>query len=191
MAGRVTDIFMFCRHYTLAEFILRRHNFCVEGRGVSGGPDLLLEQWVHYPWRLSLCLLSLGHSSILALPIKLVICNRGLFKGLTREANVSGNSFHGDLSHSKRISLLNLTWLETFLEYKITPRGMLDLWLGDRASLALEVKFVNWARINYEAGGWCLLFYAGVSLPIFSSFCILMSSSLICVQLKSLGDVNW
>lgn len=182
---------MFHRYCSSAGFIRRGHNFCVESGGVTGGPDLLLERWVHYPWRLSMCLLSLGRSSILASPITLLVYNRGLFKGLTRETNVSGNSFHGDLSHSKWISFLNLTWPEVFLEYKITPRGMLDLWLGKRALFSLEVKFVNWATIDHVAGGQLQLFYADVSLPVFSSFCFLMSLSLIWIKLKSLGDVNW
>lgn len=116
-----TNIHVFYRYrHTLAEqFIIMWHSHYLYRR-----PRSPAQQWcwfitwaqVHYPWRLWQCLLSSGRSHMSASPIKLVVYNTGLFKGLTREANVSGNSFHGDLFHRKWISFLKLAWPEFILE---------------------------------------------------------------------------
>lgn len=117
---------------------------------------------VHYPQRLSLCLLSSGHSSISTLPIKLVVYNRELFRDHTREANMSANSFHGDLFHRRWISFLNSAWPEVFLEYKVIPRGRLDPWLRKRAGFSFAMAFVNWSRIDHYVGGRLLVLWRGV-----------------------------
>lgn len=164
MARSETNICVFYRYcYTLAEkFIIKRQSHFLYRKRKSHFQQwywFITWAWVHYPWRLSLCLSSSGHSSILALPIKLVVYKRGLFKGLTREANVSGNSFHGDLFHSKWISFLNLAWPEVFLEYKNHSKRSVRLLVGKRAPFSLELKFVTLPRSRRETS----LFYGGVS----------------------------
>lgn len=101
--------------------------------------------WVHYPWRLSLWLLSSGPAVFQHYPSSLSSIT-GLFKGLSTEANVSGHSFHGDLFPSEWISFLTLAWPEVFLEYKNHFERSLRPLVGKRPPFSLEMKFVNWPR---------------------------------------------
>lgn len=132
--------------------------------------------------RASLCLLSSGHSSISASPVRLVVHNTGLFKGLTREADVSGNSFHGDLFHSKWISFLNLAWPEVFLQE------------GRQTSGWEQGTIFSWDEIwelPWSLGQTSLFIYGGVFNPPPQASAFDKSPFLVWKKLKSRGHVNW